>query len=552
MAGPQTAQGSKQAPKNIAPASALSPKENPPESTSPLSPLEDPNVIRTVNFEGLECDSVIWKSSENKWNNGKVNLDTALSKKRDERSDIEIYFLPTIKKLVKYPSMTEKMSTEFHVPRFFWTHTGWNANGFFGSHEDPLGENYEESFVSYSRFLVKELLLSDADKDTTIGDPREQSNTESHNGPKTTAPAAKNTAEGYGYQWQFIAFFTFWFLPKEPVTKRTEAPKSGSKQVVFCFDQSPTMKRMLKDAIEKCSTPLCQACPYGIFEPLLSTLFTYYDWALWDFQKPVRDIERARDDFSGLENYNRADMYIRYVKMHELARHIIHLTETLGVGARTLRTMRNAHSVRCKSGKSVGHYHQIQGDLEFYELFLQNLQARASAFDQRLNNEIKLAFNLFAADDNATQKEILKESQNDGRDLTNLVALLTLIFLPASFLTGFFGMHFFDIERSQPDLSHPKRLWLYFAVAGPVSAVAIMLWYGFRKWKAQLRGIENQKARGTRARRSKPKQEDLGNLKRAESWLAPPGQHNNKDFAFGSKTSPLPRAKLTSNSPPNA
>lgn len=145
-----------------------------------------------------------------------------------------------------------------------------------------------------------------------------------------------------------------------------------------------------------------------------------------------------------------------YIEIHELVRHVIHSIETLDVGARTVRAMRDAHCARCRSEKPLVHYHHIQGDLEFYELFLQNLRARASAFDQRLLNEIKSvrvaghispyrvfnfdcnicqAANLLATEDSATAKEILKGSQHDGRDLTNLVALLTLVFLPASFLT---------------------------------------------------------------------------------------------------------------------
>lgn len=130
-------------------------------------------------------------------------------------------------------------------------------------------------------------------------------------------------------------------------------------------------------------------------------------------------------------------MVKRYTDMHELGRHIIHLTETLDVAARTIKSMRDAHRARCSSTteKAKPCFQQLQGDFEFFNVFLENLQSRAQAFERRLRNEIKLAFNLFAADDNATAKEILKESQHDGRDLTNLVALLTLIFLPSSFMT---------------------------------------------------------------------------------------------------------------------
>jgi hypothetical protein len=58
-------------------------------------------------------------------------------------------------------------------------------------------------------------------------------------------------------------------------------------------------------------------------------------------------------------------------------------------------------------------------------------------FPQRQSSKLirAQAFNLSAADDNATAKDILRETRNDNRDLTSLVSLLTLIFLPGSFFT---------------------------------------------------------------------------------------------------------------------
>lgn len=65
-----------------------------------------------------------------------------------------------------------------------------------------------------------------------------------------------------------------------------------------------------------------------------------------------------------------------------------------------------------------------------YLLFLAAVSANsgvASAHDQ--------GFNLSAAEDNKTSKEILGESRSDSKELTKLVSTLTLIFLPASFVS---------------------------------------------------------------------------------------------------------------------
>ena len=45
------------------------------------------------------------------------------------------------------------------------------------------------------------------------------------------------------------------------------------------------------------------------------------------------------------------------------------------------------------------------------------------------------AFNSVSAEDNLTSKQLLKDARNDGRELTTVVSLLTLVFLPGSFIS---------------------------------------------------------------------------------------------------------------------
>ena len=35
--------------------------------------------------------------------------------------------------------LCERLSQKFHIPSFFWTKSAWNANGFYGSRDNPLG-----------------------------------------------------------------------------------------------------------------------------------------------------------------------------------------------------------------------------------------------------------------------------------------------------------------------------------------------------------------------------------------------------------------------------
>lgn len=53
----------------------------------------------------------------------------------------------------------QKLSETFFVPRFFFRQIGWNANGFFGSLDNPLQNPEEKSYsVSSIAYVRSEYL----------------------------------------------------------------------------------------------------------------------------------------------------------------------------------------------------------------------------------------------------------------------------------------------------------------------------------------------------------------------------------------------------------
>ncbi|KAK5659905.1 hypothetical protein OQA88_13369 [Cercophora sp. LCS_1] len=262
-------------------------------------------------------------------------------------------------------------------------------------------------------------------------------------------------------------------------------------------------------------------CPLGVYSILASAVVSRFDTALWGFRKPVRTIEKEReppdtlfddpkldpDDKSEPESADeRRYQYTRqrYFKMHDLARHIIHETEILNVAARTLTAILGTQNEVCEGKKDMLLCAQSHRSVEVAEQQIQNLSLRAGAFEKRLENEIKLAFNLSAAEDNKTSKGILEENRSDSKELTKLVSSLTMIFLPASFVSGFFGMNFLDYEGATIQVS--TSLWMFFATAIPLTILAVALWQIFsrrhREQQAAQRDIESYEKGKIRRRTS--------------------------------------------------
>jgi Mg2+ and Co2+ transporter CorA len=74
------------------------------------------------------------------------------------------------------------------------------------------------------------------------------------------------------------------------------------------------------------------------------------------------------------------------------------------------------------------------------------------------------------------------------------IAWMTMAFLPATFVTSFFGMNFFTAVPGAPIFDETSRnVWVFFAIALSISAVILT---GFWFWDRKTRVIAHQMRQG--------------------------------------------------------
>ncbi|TAQ89072.1 hypothetical protein B7494_g2585 [Chlorociboria aeruginascens] len=72
------------------------------------------------------------------------------------------------------------------------------------------------------------------------------------------------------------------------------------------------------------------------------------------------------------------------------------------------------------------------------------------------------------------------------------IAILTLVFLPATTVASIFSMTMFDWGATQGDKVVSKRLWMYFAVAIPLTLVVIGTWVLWYRWSQKEKTKRSQ------------------------------------------------------------
>ena len=206
-----------------------------------------------------------------------------------------------------------------------------------------------------------------------------------------------------------------------------------------------------------------------MYPALVGELVVCQDRAVWGVRDWVRALEKSRVP----SERPRPD----YRRFHDMARHAIHVIETLELATNSVSGIL-AHHSRISGGSSPASAETrdtIANRLTFFADLLRSQHARSASNRARLQNEIQLTFNVVAQYDARMSVKIGRAAQADGAAMRT-VAFVTLTFLPATFVCAIFSTSFFDFDAEKGVWSASDEFWRYWAVAVPVTAFTAVTW----------------------------------------------------------------------------
>ncbi|OQE18886.1 hypothetical protein PENFLA_c020G01583 [Penicillium flavigenum] len=455
---------------------------------------------------------------------------------------IHVVFMPNVEsgilKMAGSADLCRQLTEKFFLPKFFFERLGWNANGMFGSTSNLLQTDSETSYGTFSRFLSKQV------KGKGTESRLNSKNSRSPNPISTPAPE-------YEYDWHYMAFCTMWRSSLVNHTAGSGQPRmdgsSDETHVLLCFDLDDDITFRLRRLLHKADLRDWNIDPFLMLEYALHIVIEQCEQDLWSFQKPVRDIEKGRGqelfrETGSSDNDKTFEFLVeRYSRLHELSRHVIHISESMDATSNNLAAIVRDHNLWMSTSPYSAATTRLSKALLLHENMITNLNFRAKAFVGRMDNEIKCASNFVAVADSNISKGILKQTRNEGKVLSDTVSALTLLFLPGTFISGFFGMNFFTLDQNDHQIlqwkAHPK-IWIFFVCTIPITILGFfvfMLEFNFLTWirdmQALIGGIfrrrktsdvENMDLKGLKSSdRSRKIQRSFGFSRRATSRSMP-------------------------------
>ncbi|KAL8418315.1 hypothetical protein RB594_001792 [Gaeumannomyces avenae] len=370
------------------------------------------------------------------------------------------------------------LSSTFAIPRIWWAECYRKAIGYFGREDSVNSEGRLTGISTWSRFTMKML---ERDKLGNII-----------------------------YHWRKFNLCTRW-LP-------------NGRQAIIAFDPRPEVKEAVSGLLEGLDTQLLQD-PFWIFTVVGQEVLDSQHKAIWGMRGLVRDTEKKR------ERDNQTPM--DFPKLHDLARHAIHISETMdlcalsmdeiishqkqfwaarhrggGSGARVGDAARSGDAAAAAAAATTTKTQprdgngddgegnpqdlppppparQVRHRLQFHHNALRSMLLRAAANRERLQNEIGLAFNTVAQRDARTSVDISRATREDGVAMKTL-ALVTVAFLPATFICAVFSMSFFNFSPDSGRWVVSDMFWVYWAVTVPVTVCTALFFMWWSRPKPKM------------------------------------------------------------------
>ncbi|GKZ59482.1 hypothetical protein AnigIFM49718_005364 [Aspergillus niger] len=272
----------------------------------------------------------------------------------------------------------------------------------------------------------------------------------------------KHVRDPHTYEWIQTTAFVTWY-PETQI------------QVVFIVDHPEPPS----DLVAILPTTQADSNPYVWHAVIATTMIGVYDNSFWALRDLVRTTEKSRVDVNSLT----PDFFPH---LHDIARHVFHSNETLEVAEHTMQCLveEQARSYELYPNVNKGEWLQTKRNLLRRAKNFHSLKIRSRSLSERLHNEINLGFNLVS-------QRFGHDAKSDSA-MMRTVAIVSMVYLPGTFVSGLFGTNFFDYDNGKEVMT--SSFWIYWAITIPLTLITMFIWACWHYYpKKRVVGEERQR-----------------------------------------------------------
>ncbi|KAF7536280.1 hypothetical protein G7054_g4650 [Neopestalotiopsis clavispora] len=264
---------------------------------------------------------------------------------------------------------------------------------------------------------------------------------------------------------------TGWVIRQTGLYQRVNSKTDSTVWMVIFPNQDPYCQEIMSHMLELGPHPLY--AHIAIFSRHLDN----WRWYMADHEQEFRDLAKSVLNVEVEETLDFVDMYDQLSGLRYVQSRIAPLIPIFAGYHQIVARLAIMNEYYLADGHiSKDSSHSFTASLEDITSKVQSFEVNAQFLLERVANTIQMASDTIGL-----------KSQNNTEDMSNnmlkdslamrIITLVTLVFLPGTFVSGFFGMGFFTIDSDDGGkwVISPQ-LWVYFAAAVPVTALTLAYW----------------------------------------------------------------------------
>ncbi|RMJ22397.1 hypothetical protein PHISP_06739 [Aspergillus sp. HF37] len=281
-----------------------------------------------------------------------------------------------------------------------------------------------------------------------------------------------------------------WTIRQVAVFHRYSPSGAGNLWVFLHAKPKPKVQHSIEETIQRCAGGNGRENWFSLHSTVLSSYL--HNWR-WYLRHLGDDVERLVDialtlDLSSTDGTKNG--HTRALALQHLDDKLLCIPARLTVALSTVRSLEQfnelLHSRRLCTDAAFQHwademaYHraQIEGQLKSASVLERKVQ--------RILNLLSVALGLKNQDTtvgiNNKMLKLTNETFDDNATV-RVVTLVTLIYLPASFVSTLLGMNLFSFEDPEgaPNFTISKEFWIFVVLAVPLTLLTLASWYIFTR-----------------------------------------------------------------------
>ncbi|KAL4872656.1 hypothetical protein BDV12DRAFT_182993 [Aspergillus spectabilis] len=213
----------------------------------------------------------------------------------------------------------------------------------------------------------------------------------------------------------------------------------------------------------------------------------------WYLRHIGEKIDEAADIALGMDLSN-----VKIVSENENLARLLHpqylgsilkpLSPQLEVTLATVRKIAEINDIFLSKELSTKTQHRRLADAAaYYTSSLESYIKSVDALERRVQDQSNFLANALTLNNQARMLQLTDASVEDNTNVF-VVTMVTMVYLPSSFVATFLGMNLFDFDSPEhKDFTTSKKFWVFFVAAVPLTCLTLGFWYFLTKRRRQAR-----------------------------------------------------------------